>query len=136
MLELLQVMEAPGFQIATWPVHEPELRDGLVVHQMPYPEYDPVVDRFWELCYKSSCYIDPYAVLPEDPPGLEHEMDVVDVLRAPRDMEKATLNQIRRYFVLCTRGERFCDGYIQGQFEDGCLRAALLRLAALRAGMQ
>jgi hypothetical protein len=99
------------------------------------PSYHPVIHKFWSLCYKSSAYIDPYGVLPDDPEGLESGIEVVKVLASSSDMEKASLNQIRRYFVLCTRGERFCHGYIEGEFKSDRIQAALLRLKKLRDAM-
>jgi hypothetical protein len=76
----------------------------------------------------------PYALLPEDPKGLEPGTDVLKVLQSVGDMEKASLGQIRRYLVLCIRGERFCDGYIAGQFESGLIQAALRGLKQIRGG--
>ena len=110
MLEFLPMMEEPGFIAATWTV--PEKRDA---------SGNPV------MCW-------PYALLPEDPKGLEPGTDVLKVLQSVGDMEKASLGQIRRYLVLCTRGERFCDGYIAGQFESGLIQAALRRLEQIRGG--
>ena len=40
----------------------------------------------------------------------------------------ATLRQIGRYFALCRRGERFCDGFIAKEFDEGRIVGALRRL--------
>lgn len=133
MLKLLPIIEDRGFQVAVWPEHEPREVDGMMVHQIPYPEYHPVIDQLRDLWLNSSCYTNPYEILPEDPLGLNPDsMEAATVLTSARDMESATLNQIRRYFILCTRGEHFCDGYIGGQFRDGAFQAALARLKLLR----
>ncbi len=131
MLELLPILEDPSFTAATWPVLEPKIVDGVKVVQLPYPIYAPEIERLWELCYRTSCFTPPYEVLPEDPPGLELGTGTLEVLNSVRAMETATLAQLRRYFVLCTRSERFCDGYIAGQIESGIFVAALRRLRDL-----
>ena len=71
MLELLPILEDPAYVAATWPVLEPKVVDGVKVFQLPYPIYAPEIDRFWKLCYGTTCFTLPYEVLPEDPPGLE-----------------------------------------------------------------
>lgn len=134
MLEFLPMMEEPGFVAATWPVPEKRDASGNPVMCWPYPSYHPLIHEFISLCYKTSIYTDPYALLPEDPKGLEPGIDVLKVLQSVGDMEKASLGQVRRYLVLCTRGERFCDGYIAGQFESGLIQAALRRLKQIRGG--
>jgi hypothetical protein len=99
---------------------------------MPYPVYHEVVDRMWKLLYDTSAYIAPYAPLPEDPTPEGIPFSVMSA-HFPRDyFESATLNQVRRYLVLCARGERFCDGHIASQFESGSILAALKRLSFLR----
>src|SRR5665647_1066441 len=99
MLEVMKIIEAPDFRIAVWPRRNPDEVGGGPVYQMPYPDYHPVVEKFRELCYETSAYIDPYAVLPEDPSGLDAETGVSGLLSSPGDMESASLNQIRRYLV-------------------------------------
>ncbi len=134
MLELLQPIETPGFQIATWVHPEPIEKDGKLVHAFGRSDYHPVVQEFIPLCCETSAFIDPYKRLPEDPDWLNRrEPETTRVLEKPADMETATLDQIRRYLVILARGERFCGGYIDGQFESGCLQAAIKRLRELRA---
>lgn len=132
MLELLPILEDPTFVAATWPKLEPKIVDGVKIIQLPYPNYAPEIERFWQLCYGTSCFTPPYEVLPEDPPGLQPGTGTLEVLNSVRAMETATLAQLRRYFVLCTRAERFCDGYVAGQIESGIFVAALRRLRDLR----
>lgn len=137
MPELLQVIEEPQCQLATWPDRTHVEADGTVVNQSPYPDYHPVVDEFIPFCCESSAFIDPYGLLPEDPPVRgEGEPVTPRILTSPEDMRTATLNQIRRYFVILTRGEYWCDGYIAQQFEDGLLQAAVRRLRELRGALK
>lgn len=135
MLALMEVIESPGFDIATWPHREPQSLDGRFVRQMPYPDYHSVVDELTRMCYETSTFIDPYGLLPEDPRGLDPDSGATNLLSSPRDMDSASLDQIRRYLVICTRGERFCDGHIAAEFEKGCLQAAMRRLRKLRRDM-
>lgn len=137
MLELLEPILASGFGLATWVHPDPVEEDGKLVHVMGWPDYHPVVDEFIQFCYESSTFIDPYARLPEDPPMRgQDEPLTARVLTTPEHMKSASLNQIRRYLVLLTRGERFCDGYIEDQFKEGLLQAAVLRLRDLRDAME
>ena len=119
MLDLLPIMEAGGFQIATWP--------GSGV----YPDYHPVVNEFMDLGYNTSCFIQPYEPLPEDPAGV----DPMQLLKTASEMENASINQIRRFFIQCLRAEKFCDGAIEGRFKDGRLLAALRRVKQIRESM-
>jgi hypothetical protein len=136
LLKLLAVIEEPDFVAFTWPRPQERIEDGTPVLEWPYPDYHPVVNELWEVLYKTSAYIDPYGVLPEDPSGLEDGTDTLKVLNnSPRAIPTATLDQIRRYLVLCTRGERFSTGYIAEQFENGSILAAYRRLKELRAAM-
>lgn len=133
MLELMSVIESPGFVPFTWP-DLPELyENGVRVLQMPCPLYHEVVNRLWKLLYETSAYIDPYAALPEDPTQEGIPFSVLGAHFPPEYFDSATLNQVRRYLVLCTRGARFCDGHIASQFESGALLAALRRLRSLRS---
>jgi len=134
MLELLSVIESPGFVPFTWPELPERHENGVRVLQMPYPVYHEVVDRLWTLLYETSAYVDPYAPLPEDPTQEGIPFSVLGAHFPPEYFDSATLNQVRRYLVLCTRGERFCDGHIASQFESGALPAALKRLRKVRKG--
>lgn len=135
MLAMLPVVEDPDFVGATWSEAKVEVVDGRMDRQMPYPVYNQVVQTLWELCYQSSAYIGPYAGLPEDPEGTEPGTSLVKVLQSEVRIARATLNQLRRYFVLCTWGERFCDGYIAGEFTNRGMLAVLRRLRTLRQAM-
>lgn len=128
----LEIITSPDFKVAEWPRLEPRMVNGTLVYPMPYPEYNEFVLQTLANVW-ASAYIHPYSVLPEDPPGLRPGMDVAGVLAKPADFESASLDQIRRYFLLCSRGERFCDGHIEGEILNGNFAAALDRLKFLRS---
>ncbi|MBX3097681.1 MAG: hypothetical protein KF812_12555 [Fimbriimonadaceae bacterium] len=136
MLELLKVVESPDFVAFTWPDLPERTENGVRVLQMPYPVYLEAVDQLWKALYDTTAYIDPYAPLPENPTQDGMLFSVLGAHFPPDYFETATLNQVRRYLVLCTRGERFCDGHIAGEFESGALHAALARLKQIRSELQ
>lgn len=55
-------------------------------------------------------------------------VEPVHVLRDESSFAQATRDQIFRYFALCMRGEKFGDGYIANEFDEGRILAALCRL--------
>jgi len=135
LLDLARVMESPNFEIMTWP-DLPDLEEnGTRIVQMPYPEYNPVVGLIMDMLYDSSAYIDPYGTLPEDPEVDGRPFQPMGAEFPPDYFHRATLNQVRRYLVLCTRGEKFCDGHIGAEFKKGSFPAAFARLRALRSEM-
>ena len=123
-------------QFRAWNGWEPiELEGGGQALHVPYPDYHPVVSQWFELLYQTPFYIDPYTALPEDPKSDGVPFSVMGAQFPPEYFERATLDQIRRYMLLCTRGEKFCDGHIAGEFETGAIQAAFRRLAVLLAQM-
>jgi len=118
LLDLLPILEAPEFVPATWP--KLDNKDGVV--QMPYPVYHETVEQLRERVWAGPKF-DPYEALPEDTPETDP--------RKP-NFETATVNQIRRYLMLCCRDERFCDGHIESQFLSGSIISALRKLGALQ----
>jgi hypothetical protein len=135
MLALLPIIEAKGLKAASWPKREPVEVNGELIQHVPYPEYHSVVDQFLGFCYKTSCFMEPYEVLPEDSTGTKPDTSTLHVLQNASDISHATVDQIRRYFNLCTRAERFCDGAIEGHIENGLIPAALRKLRRLRESM-
>lgn len=127
LLALLELMEQPGFIPATWPKLEKRFEKGRWVTPMPYPEYGPVIEELRTAVWQGP-QLDPYAPLPEDPlelklsPGQSFPIEY---------FEAASLNQVRRYLMLCCRGERFSDGHIDSEFRNGKIVAALRRLKVL-----
>lgn len=132
MLQLLDEIERPGFVAYTlWTQPKESIEPNSI--PMTFPDYHPVVKELIDLLYKSSAWIDPYAALPEDPVQEDVPFSVLGVSYSLAYFETATLNQVRRYLVLLSRGERFCDGHIAGEFNRGAVLAALRRLRALRS---
>lgn len=133
LLDILAIIEAPGFRAYEWPEQQDRFEDGVRITPMPYPVYDQAVDQIWAIAYASSPDFDPYVPLTEDPTIEGVPIDIRQVRFCAEYFESATLNQVRRYLMLCPRRERFCDGYIAEQFDHGVLVAALRRLRQLRA---
>lgn len=131
-LAYLAIFEDPSFVPFVWEPMRPIIKDGKEIWPMPYPTYDKKVDNFWRTFAKTGGFIHPYNPLPEDPTQDGITFSVLGAHFPIEYFETATLNQVRRYLSLCTRGERFCDGHIAGQFENGCIVAALRRVAALK----
>ena len=135
MLALLPIIDSLDFQ----PYVRSDLPDfvenGTRTMQMSDRVYHKVVDRMWKLLYETSAFIDPYAPLPEDPAEDGVPFAVMGAYFPSEYFETATLNQVRRYLVLCTRGEHFSDGYIASEFESGSVQAAFRRLRHLRDSM-
>lgn len=119
-------------EFRNWNGWEPmDLPEGGQVLHVPYPNYHPVVKQWWNLLYNTPFYIDPYTALPEDPTPDEMPFSVMGAHFPPEYFESATLDQVRRYMLLCTRGEKFCDGHIAGEFEGGVIQASFARLEQL-----
>lgn len=128
LLELLPAFEDGEFVPAVWPPWKPNDKG---VFPMPYPPYHPLVEEFIARARRLSDGIHPYDALPEDerPGGVQ--FNVMGTSYKTAWFETATLDQIRRYFVLMNRGERFADGHIEGEFRAGKVVAAMHRLASL-----
>jgi hypothetical protein len=135
VLEFLPVFENPSFVPCEWPPTLKTTVDGRDVTHMPYPVYSQTVDDFWQTFFDSGGMIHPYNPLPEDPTQHPIEFIVCAQYFTKEYFETATVNQIRRYFALCRRAERFCDGYIAAQIDEGYFVAALTRLKRLREEM-
>lgn len=125
-LELVALLEQPDYAFATWEDFSKPLPNG--VYQMPYPTYAPEVEELWTLLAASGVYRHPYELLPEDPPDAQAGTDTHLILRTVEDVERATLDQVGRYLMLCRRAERFADGHIEDEFRSGRLMAALRKV--------
>ena len=133
LLGLLPAFEAPDFVPATWPPRFQIDEAGVRHEHMPYPDYAPEVEQFRDWAPAFTAGIHPYNALPEDETPNGIEFNVLGTSFPLEYFESASIDQIRRYFSLLNRGERFCDGHIGGEFEAGKVQAALQRLAALLA---
>lgn len=132
-LEFLPVFESDEFRAQPYQWHGGETReeDGKKIISMPWVKYHPQLERFWRLFYESSAYLDPYRPLPEDGWQEGEPFSVFDINMDQPYLERATLNQIRRYLTLLSRGERFSEGTIAAAIDSRLFLAALHRLKAL-----
>lgn len=132
LLKFLPIFEDPDFIPATWPERTYIDAEGKRVMNMPYPDYNPAVEEFRDQYPALSAGIHPYEALPEDETTEGIPFSVTGATFTEEYFAKATLDQIRRYLMLLGRGERFCDGHIDGEFRAGKVVMALRRLAVLR----
>lgn len=132
LIGLLPTIQAPDFVPASWPDRGSVEKDGVRVYHMPYPDYHPVVERIRWLFAAVADGIRPYDPLPEDPTQEGIAFNVMGVDFPIEYFHAASYDQLRRYFMLCLRGERFCDGHIESQFTSGSVTAAIRRLAELK----
>ncbi len=88
---------------------------------LPWPEYDPLVEKFYGL---AACeWWSDYGYSPEQAGRMLTDDNV---------MKTASLSQIKTMLTFCVRGERFCDGHWASMIEGGHIRQLLERLAELR----
>ncbi|MBC8064164.1 MAG: hypothetical protein H7Y17_04995 [Chlorobia bacterium] len=131
LLELLPTFEDPEFVPAVWPERFHIDAEGKRIEHVPYPDYHPAVEEFRNRYPALVAGIHPYDALPEDdtPDGVT--FSVLGTTYDQAYFAKATIDQIRRYLMLLGRGERFCDGHIDGEFRAEKVVAALKRLAEM-----
>lgn len=132
LLKFLPIFEDPEFIPATWPERSYINKEGKRVMNMPYPDYHPAVEEFRNQYPALAAGIHPYDPLPEDETAEGIPFSVTGATFTEEYFAKATLDQIRRYLMLLGRGERFCDGHIDGEFREGKIIMALRRLQVLR----
>lgn len=131
LLQFLPIFEDPGFVAATWPERFYTNAEGKQVMNMPYPDYHPSVEEFRNQYPALVMGIHPYEPLPEDQTQEGIPFSVTGATFTEEYFDKASIDQIRRYLMLLSRGERFCDGHIDGEFRTGKVVMALRRLAVL-----
>lgn len=127
ILSVLGDLLQPGVTICTWVRPAPKEENGKLVHYLGWPEYDHRVDELFETSFGASDPANPYVTLPEDPPNTVPQL----VLQSPTEISGATANQIQRWLLLTKRQERFSDGHIERQFQNGMMLAAYQRLAQI-----
>lgn len=132
LLELLPTFEDPGFIPATWPERFHIDEEGKRHEHFPYPDYHPAVEEFRDRYPAFTDGIHPYEALPGDETAEGIPFSVTGATFSQEYFAQATLDQIHRYFALLSRGERFCDGHIDGEFRAGKVVAALRRLVVLK----
>ena len=92
--------------------------DGII--QMPYPEYDPLVDEFIRAA-SSECWLN-YSYDPEE---------AYQMLKSDEAIKSADLAGIKTMLTFIVRGERFSDGHWGEMIEAGYVRRLLERLIEL-----
>jgi hypothetical protein len=90
-------------------------KDGI--YQLPWPEYNPVVEEFYRLV-ASEFWMD-YGYRPEEAAKMLGDDEVI---------KSASLAQIKTMLTFCLRGERFSDGHWAEMIENGSIRKLLERI--------
>jgi hypothetical protein len=93
-------------------------KDGVI--QLPWPEYNPVVEAFYREAARE-CWLD-YDYQPEEAARMLADEEFV---------RTASLAQVKSMLTYCLRGERFADGHRAEMIENGNIRRLLERVAAL-----
>jgi hypothetical protein len=94
--------------------------DGIL--NIPWPEYDEIVDVFFQVA-SGECWTD-YEYRPEEAGRMLMNHDAI---------KTADLAQIKTMLTFCVSGERFCSGHWGVMIEAGHVRRLLERLAELGA---
>ncbi|HJP82803.1 MAG TPA: DUF6508 domain-containing protein, partial [Fimbriimonadaceae bacterium] len=86
-----------------WVVPEALTEDGKTVHYVGWPEYDPQVEAFFSAVWSEG-------------PNPYNEGDWQEFYGSfwtnPKQFESATVDELRRFFMILKRQERFGDGTI------------------------
>ena len=117
----LQLFDLPGFEPTVAWSSQGASADAGQRYGLPYPTYEPSVERFFALAGQP-CWTD-YAYLP----NLAAELVGDDAIIAA-----AFLPQIKTMLTWCVRGERFSEGHWAMVIRTGRITAILRRLAQLR----
>lgn len=119
LVAFLPLLDAEGLApIVRWGGGE-RLADGS--HSMPWPEYAPVVARFYGAAAKE-CWSD-FTYVPE----LAARM-----LADGAGVATASLAHVKTMLTYCVRGERFCEGHWAAMINAGHIQRLLSRLRVLR----
>jgi hypothetical protein len=94
--------------------------DAAGIIQMPYPEYNQVVEEFFRTAGQ-----DFWCDFGYDP------TQAGQMIRDAGFVKNSSLDQIKTMLTFCVRGERFCDGHWGEMVESGNIRNILERLAEL-----
>jgi hypothetical protein len=112
ILELLPLLQDPKEKHFT--VHQSKPVKGVI--SMPFIEYSETVNKLSSLIYEIGFATDNYAC------------DLQDADK----LAKADIKAIAKCLTFHDRGERFCDGHIAVELEDGHIQAVLKRLWDIR----
>lgn len=123
LLQFEKVITQPDFSpIRSWKGGKP-LPDGSTTTL--YPEYDPIVSRFYEAASAEAWRDEQYN--PEEAQRMIAE---------PSKIAGASLEEIRSLLTYCARGERFADGHWAAMIERGYIKQIFARLTSLRESSQ
>ena len=103
--------------IIKWQGGEPD-KNGA--RHFPYPEYEPVVDEFFQLASQEQWR--DYNYKPNE---------ISEKLSQENYIEESSLSEIKSLLTYCVRGERFCDGHWGAMIKEGFLCRILQRLKIL-----
>jgi len=118
LIAFLPKLYAEGFQsVEHWHGGKP---DAAGIIQMPYPEYNRVVEEFFRTAGQE-CWRD-YGYDPSEAGRMVRNAECV---------KSSSLDQIRTMLTFCVRGERFSDGHWATMVESGYIRNLLERLTEL-----
>ena len=118
LLAFLPGFERPDRQFCGDASPRPHGPQGTVAAR--HPIYDDDVVEFFVLI-GTAPWVDPHY--------LSHRPD--RFVSDPSLIESAGFLEVRALLNLCSRGERFCDGYWLGVLRDGVVQAALRRLEVI-----
>ena len=122
LLALLPVFETKAFKpVDSWAGGESS--PGVLT--FPYPIYGDEAENFIRLA-SHEFWID-YDYVPKT---------VGEWFEKPDFIEQASIADIKSMLTFIIRGERFCDGHIEGMIEAGHVLAVLHRLAVIRADVR
>ena len=114
LLRFLPIFEAGGFRAG-----EMKAEPGLLPFSVLAPRANEFIGELHDRGF----------VYPFDWPAWSERAR--EYFERPQLLEDASLDTIRRLFVVIVRRERFCEGTILDAFESGFVVAALQRLAKL-----
>lgn len=117
LVDFLPILYAPEFEtIKKWTTKN---KDGTLC--FPYPTYTKSVEHFFRLAAKE-CWSD-YQYNP---------VEAKNMLENQKNINNASLKEIKTMLTYCVRGERFCDGFWSGAIKSGKIRALLERLKEIQ----
>ena len=114
----LPIFTAPGFEFGQWPVTD---RASVV---WPF-DFSPPAEQLLDACYRSGwVQVFFWTSWVQTPEAYSLRTD-------PDALDRAMPEQLSRLLTSLIRGERFCDGTLNGAFESGLLAGILRRASTL-----
>ncbi|MFG1289098.1 DUF6508 domain-containing protein [Xanthobacter versatilis] len=123
LADFLPPLQQPGFTAGN--VRGGEQTEPGVL-QMPFIDYDPVVDAFVAVAYRQSW------VLTDFDWQVWAQSDEAKALQGEETaIATATPEQLGRLITVCVRQERFCEGALMSAFDSGLILRIVERAAVL-----